>query len=108
MYDVRACFVILCLTSVGTIPDAIGGLKRLTSLKLDHNSLSGRLPSSLTRLTSLTALDLAWNKLTGTIPMKLGTMTSLHRLSLGMNKVLCDCCVVQQAIAYPCFILSFV
>lgn len=72
--------------NAGAIPDAIGGLSRLTSLRLDHNSLSGRLPGSLTRLTSLTNLDLAWNKLSGTIPMKIGTMTTLRSLNLGMNQ----------------------
>ncbi|CAB1103774.1 unnamed protein product [Ectocarpus sp. CCAP 1310/34] len=71
---------------IGAIPDTIGDLKRLVSLKLDHNSLTGRIPGSLTRLTSLTVLDFAWNKLTGTIPMKIGTMTSLRKLSLGANK----------------------
>lgn len=71
----------------GCIPETVGDLNRLTSLRLSHNRLSGRIPASLTRLASLTALDLARNAIGGTIPTKMGTMTTLRKLSLGCNKV---------------------
>lgn len=86
-YYCKRTIVPVCMVpGLGTIPEAVGGLSRLVSLRLDHNNLSGRLPGSLTCLTSLTALDLAHNNITGTVPMKIGTMTTLQKLSLGSNK----------------------
>lgn len=98
--------VLRCLTTAGAIPDAIGGLSCLTSLRLDHNSLSGRLPGALTRLTNLTVLDLAWNKLTGTIPMRIGTMTTLRSLNLGMNKARWQACDPRLARGSTCWSTS--
>jgi len=50
-----------------TIPANIGELPNLTSLKLDHNSLSGTLPASFQDLQKLVLLQLQSNRLIGTI-----------------------------------------
>lgn len=85
-----SCLNRVCLGNmscpIGCIPEAIGSLSLLTSLRLGHNNLSGRIPSSLSRLVGLETLDLAWNQIAGTVPMRIGALTALRRLSLGHNK----------------------
>lgn len=47
----------------GTIPTELGQLKKLTSLSLQHNDLSGKIPQShLKNLRTLTALQLEGNE----------------------------------------------
>uniref|UniRef100_A0A803QA46 Uncharacterized protein n=1 Tax=Cannabis sativa TaxID=3483 RepID=A0A803QA46_CANSA len=46
----------------------IGNLKKLDSLDLSHNKLSGVIPTSLASISTLSLLDLSNNKLSGRIP----------------------------------------
>ena len=55
----------------GTIPEELGNLYGLTTLKLNNNSLTGTIPETLEELTDLTELKLAGNTLTGYIPLGL-------------------------------------
>ena len=52
----------------GPIPEELGGLKKLTDLRLNRNQLSGPIPSSLTGATALQVLRLDYNRLVGPIP----------------------------------------
>lgn len=51
----------------GKIPEWIGSLTQLYSLKLSENSLISEIPNSITNLLDLRVLDLHSNKLTGNI-----------------------------------------
>ncbi|GMY32076.1 putative receptor protein kinase TMK1 [Fagus crenata] len=57
---------------------------RVTSIKLDFQSLSGTLPSDLGTLTQLTYLSFRGNSLSGPIP-SLANLTSLQQLYLDTN-----------------------
>ena len=57
---------------------------RVTSIKLDFQSLSGTLPSDLGTLTQLTNLSFRGNSLSGPIP-SLANLTSLQQLYLDTN-----------------------
>ena len=50
----------------GQIPNSMGQLIHLNTLRLDINSLSGEVPLSLKNCTELTVLYLADNRLSGT------------------------------------------
>jgi uncharacterized protein YjdB len=52
----------------GVIPEGIGNLTLLTTLRLDNNKLTGNLPASLSKLTKLTTLSISHNELDGKIP----------------------------------------
>ncbi|KAI9397103.1 hypothetical protein POPTR_004G231700v4 [Populus trichocarpa] len=77
----------------GPIPDAIGSLSQLTDLSLNSNRFSGSIPPSLGNLDKLFWLDLADNMLTGTIPVSTGTTPGLDLLvhtkhfHLGFNQL---------------------
>lgn len=49
----------------GTIPGALGNLKRIEELDLGNNFLTGSIPESLGRLSTLQHLDLSSNNLQG-------------------------------------------
>ncbi|KAJ0954984.1 putative non-specific serine/threonine protein kinase [Helianthus annuus] len=51
-----------------TLDPRISNLKKLQTLDISHNFISGSLPNSLASLTELTRLDSSFNKLTGPIP----------------------------------------
>jgi hypothetical protein len=67
------------------LPDSIGKLKQLTSLKLSYNQLTS-LPASLGQLTQLQMLDLSSNQLTS-LPASLGQLTQLTELDLSSNQL---------------------
>jgi len=67
------------------LPESIGKLKQLTSLKLSYNKLT-TLPDSLGQLTQLTELDLSNNQLTA-LPDSLGQLTQLTKLDLSSNRL---------------------
>jgi Leucine-rich repeat (LRR) protein len=52
----------------GPVPEELGGLKKLTDLRLNRNQLSGSIPASLAGAASLQVLRLDNNRLSGTIP----------------------------------------
>lgn len=66
----------------GIIPSEIGELKKLRSLQLHHNLLTGPVPPEIANLTDLRVLDLHHNPLTGPVPDWLGDLPDLTWLSL--------------------------
>ncbi|XP_023763635.1 putative receptor-like protein kinase At3g47110 [Lactuca sativa] len=67
------------------IPDWVGNLTELRTLKFQYTSISGTLPSSIGNLHRLTVLSLVGNKLTGMIPESIGKLSNLAYLNLGFN-----------------------
>lgn len=61
--------------------------RRVTSLRLGENNLSGSIPPEVARLSELTELDLEKNRLTGGIPAELGRLNHLGKVSLGYNEL---------------------
>ncbi|XP_019166735.1 PREDICTED: probable LRR receptor-like serine/threonine-protein kinase At1g53420 isoform X2 [Ipomoea nil] len=68
----------------GKLPEIIGSLTNLTSLKLYWNKFSGEIPTSYANLKNLKHLNLEGNKLEGSIPPFLGDM-KLEYLDLSDN-----------------------
>ncbi|XP_008341680.3 receptor-like protein EIX1 [Malus domestica] len=68
----------------GKLPDSLGHLKNLRSLKLWHNSFQGSVPTSIENLKSLEEFYIAYNQLT-TIPESLGQLSSLVALDISEN-----------------------
>ncbi|CAL4906747.1 unnamed protein product [Urochloa decumbens] len=66
----------------GTIPEGIGNLTSLTSLRMYGQRLSGPIPRSIGRLKQLESLQLEYLQLSGTIPVEIGNLTSLQDLRL--------------------------
>ncbi|XP_057441689.1 MDIS1-interacting receptor like kinase 2-like [Lotus japonicus] len=71
----------------GPIPSSIGDLANLRTLQLSYNKLHGSIPSALGNLTKLTQLSLAKNKLSGSIPSSMGNLVNLEKLSLSENNL---------------------
>ncbi len=61
--------------------------RRVTTLNLRVNGLSGRMPAELGNLTNLQELWLAGNQLSGRIPPELGNLANLRVLALGNNRL---------------------
>ncbi len=70
---------------VGTIPDSIGKLNKLTTLRLRANKLSGTIPASIGNLTSLVELDLGLSEFTGSVPLEIFSLTSLKIFDIISN-----------------------
>ncbi|CAB9508231.1 leucine Rich Repeat [Seminavis robusta] len=66
------------------VPSFLEGNGKLTSLRLQRNTLTGRIPSEL-GLLPLKDIILTRNTLTGSIPQEILNQTSLRRLYLGKN-----------------------
>ena len=71
----------------GTLPPALGQLTHLVALGAGHNRLTGPIPSELGELTRLTLLHLNDNQLTGRIPPTLRHLTQLQQLWLHRNRL---------------------
>jgi len=89
----------------GTIPDELGSLDALTTLRLgtnlqvcengvcqdtpvyERNELTGQIPASLGSLSRLENLSLTRNQVSGPIPPELENLTSLSLLGLGGNQL---------------------
>jgi len=69
----------------GRIPPELGGLDKLSVLRLSGHKLSGSIPPELGGLGELRQLVLAGNTLTGSIPPELGRLLNLEELWLGDN-----------------------
>ncbi|WCJ38914.1 Receptor-like protein EIX2 [Euphorbia peplus] len=69
----------------GQIPDSLGELGSLKSLRLFGNALTGPIPTSIGRLSLLRDLDLSANKLNGSIPESMGQLEALTYLDLFGN-----------------------
>ncbi|KAL6278623.1 hypothetical protein ACE6H2_022224 [Prunus campanulata] len=72
---------------MGSIPDSIGNLSSLVTLKLSYNLLEGKIPPSFGELGNLQRLYLERNRILGPIPDDLGKMSSLGLLDLGKNLI---------------------
>ncbi|CAN6898855.1 unnamed protein product [Brassica oleracea] len=71
----------------GTIPDSVGNLKHLISLKLASSAFSGRIPSSLGNLSHLSFLRLSYNNFIGEIPSSIGNLKQLIYFHVFSNKL---------------------
>ncbi|CAN1289070.1 Receptor-like protein EIX2 [Linum perenne] len=69
----------------GHLTDRIGKFKRLYSLKLNDNSVSGPLPMSFGELASLNSVNLARNQINGTIPASFGRLAELEVVNISHN-----------------------
>jgi Leucine-rich repeat (LRR) protein len=69
----------------GTIPDSIGTLKYLRSLRLASNALSGTIPASIGNLTNLNELIIADAQFNGTVPVEIFSLPFLEKLLIGDN-----------------------
>ncbi|WP_419165817.1 leucine-rich repeat domain-containing protein [Candidatus Palauibacter sp.] len=73
---------------VGRIPDEVGFLSELESLRLEGNALTGPIPPTLGQLPKLSHLHLSFNDLRGGIPPELGNLSALRSLRLQSNRSL--------------------
>ncbi|XWS65467.1 hypothetical protein CRYUN_Cryun05aG0115200 [Craigia yunnanensis] len=69
----------------GPIPESLGHIKNLKSLRLDDNPISGSISASTGNLSCLEELYIADNKLNGTIPESIGQLKELIELYLEGN-----------------------
>jgi hypothetical protein len=69
----------------GSLPPSIGGLNALTFLQLTGDSISGSLPSTIGLLTALQTLSLYSNWIAGSLPSTIGLLTALQTLTLSDN-----------------------
>ncbi|PWA87854.1 hypothetical protein CTI12_AA126050 [Artemisia annua] len=69
----------------GTIPDSIGRLSFLRTLKFYGNRISGPIPFSIGLLSLLEVLDLSDNQLNGSLPSSLGQLSKLEVLRFSSN-----------------------
>ncbi|KAG4933001.1 hypothetical protein JHK87_047003 [Glycine soja] len=72
---------------VGTIPSAIGSLKKLQSLVLLENGLTGELPLSIGNLVKLRQLVLQGNNLEGQVPANYGWLSELLIFDASRNNL---------------------
>lgn len=72
---------------VGTLPDEVGDLVQLRTLRMDGNKLTGNVPMSLGGLSALTILNLSNNQLSGALPSALGNLTNLTQFSVWRNRL---------------------
>nr|GMD94105.1 probable leucine-rich repeat receptor-like protein kinase At1g35710 [Ipomoea batatas] len=70
----------------GHIPQEIGLLRSLVSLKLSQNNLIGQIPTSIGNLQNLRLFHLKENQLSGHIPQEIGLLTTLVELEWSQNK----------------------
>ena len=76
----------------GTLPEALGRLKSLTTLDLSTNGLTGRLPEELGALSRLAGLDVSRNEFSGPLPLSLSN-TALEELNYQYTRL----CVPDDA-----------
>ncbi|KAK4712868.1 hypothetical protein R3W88_018775 [Solanum pinnatisectum] len=69
----------------GTLPDALGNLRKLKNLQLRDNSLTGTIPESIGNLSSLETFYLTSNKMSGNITTNIGQLMSLVSLDISEN-----------------------
>ncbi|PON42112.1 LRR domain containing protein [Parasponia andersonii] len=71
----------------GELPDCWSHFKRLETLILNNNNLSGKFPSSIGSLPRIQVLNLGNNNLTGELPSSLKKCTELTVLYVGENRL---------------------
>ncbi len=84
---------------IGNIPDEIGALCELETLRLTNNQgLSGNIPTSLINLVNLTLLDLQGNGLTGNMPQEVWMLPVLSHLNLSRNSFSGDIPIIPTSL----------
>jgi Leucine-rich repeat (LRR) protein len=71
----------------GTIPSSTGNLSKLRDLELHDNQLIGSIPPELGKLSNLSFFSLGNNQLSGSIPPELGKLSNLTYLYLWGNQL---------------------
>ncbi|KAL1219880.1 Receptor protein-tyrosine kinase CEPR2 [Cardamine amara subsp. amara] len=71
----------------GTIPESIGGLKKLTWLFLAHTNLTGKIPNSIFNLNALDTFDIANNAISGDFPLFITRLVNLTKIELFNNSL---------------------
>ncbi|XP_019155348.1 PREDICTED: putative receptor-like protein kinase At3g47110, partial [Ipomoea nil] len=71
----------------GRIPPTIGNLSSLQGLDLEMNHLEGRIPHEITRCWGLNFLSLGVNNFTGTLSPSFFNMTSIQSFSVVVNSL---------------------
>lgn len=66
----------------GTIPNSIGTVKNLRTLRLGMNALKGTIPASIANLTTLTELTLSYGQYEGTFPEEIFSLTFLEKINI--------------------------
>ncbi|KAL6325058.1 hypothetical protein AAG906_022266 [Vitis piasezkii] len=69
----------------GFLPDALGHLKNLKSLRLWSNSFVGSIPNSIGNLSSLKEFYISENQMNGIIPESMGQLSALVAVDLSEN-----------------------
>lgn len=69
----------------GPIPNWLGQLEHLQDLSVFGNLFCGPIPSTLGNLSSLISLDVSSNHLNGSLPENLGQLVNLELLGIGDN-----------------------
>jgi hypothetical protein len=72
---------------VGTLPEELGDLTELVTLKMNNNQLTGSIPSQLGDLAKLEFLDFTFNYLDGSIPANLENLSNLRELGFAFNEL---------------------
>ncbi|XP_076893113.1 polygalacturonase inhibitor 2-like [Bidens hawaiensis] len=72
---------------IGEIPRAITKLKHVTFFDISWTNVSGHVPSFLSELKSVMFIDLSFNNLSGPIPPSLATLPNMIGLELGRNRL---------------------
>lgn len=71
----------------GTLPECLASISStLTTLRLEHNYISGSLSSGIGNLTNLETVLMVDNNLSGTIPYEVGNLRKLNLLNLALNR----------------------
>ncbi|CAK8530746.1 unnamed protein product [Lathyrus sativus] len=71
----------------GIIPTTISNMASLQELHLSNNSLSGEIPKGISDLTQLRTVNLEYNMLKGNILFMFNNLSSLQNLNLGFNNL---------------------
>ncbi|EPS67208.1 hypothetical protein M569_07569, partial [Genlisea aurea] len=72
----------------GILPPAVGQMaETLNEIVLLNSGLLGSLPDEIGQLTKLTVFDVGFNHLIGTLPESIGKMVSLEQLNVAHNKL---------------------
>lgn len=71
----------------GHIPDSLGAISEIETIRTDHNFLTGKIPISLSNMKSLSILNLSHNNLSGTIHMAIDNLQFLTQLDLSDNNL---------------------
>ncbi|CAL8168779.1 unnamed protein product [Prunus armeniaca] len=69
------------------MPVGITSLKKLGTLNLSMNHLTGNIPANIGNLGWIETLDLSLNKLSGSIPQSMVSLTFLNHLNLSYNNL---------------------